>query len=83
MPVIQVFNALRQESAAAIAAVCRSLDLSATVYGRLTELRTERFGHSAANADQISADFEQLDKAMADRILRFHRVRQGLQSRTG
>ena len=46
-----------------------------TVYGRLSRLRCERLRLNAAQAEAMNREYRELDKASAERTLRFHKVR--------
>jgi uncharacterized protein (DUF2336 family) len=80
LPDAHLSNVLHKVNAAGIALVCRSLDVPVTVYDRLSRLRCEKLRLPGNQADQMVNAYEQLDKATAERTLRFHRVRSSVRS---
>jgi uncharacterized protein (DUF2336 family) len=79
VPEAHVSNVLHKVNALGIAVVCRALDISEPVYGRLSRLRCERLRLNAAQAEAMIREFLDLDKASAERTLRFHKVRTAVQ----
>jgi uncharacterized protein (DUF2336 family) len=79
VPEAHVSNVLHKVNAMGIAVVCRSLEVTEPVYGRLSRLRCERLRLNTAQAEAMIRDYAELDKASADRTLRFHKVRSSVQ----
>ncbi|MCW1843372.1 DUF2336 domain-containing protein [Prosthecomicrobium hirschii] len=75
VPEAHVNNVLHKVNAMGIAVICRSLDMSDTVYQRLSALRCERLRLNKAQVMPMVTEYRQLDKQTADRALRFHKVR--------
>lgn len=75
VPESHVNNVLHKVNGMGIAVVCRSLDMSETTYGRLSRLRCDRLKLSHNQAEPMIREFLELDKATAERTLRFHKVR--------
>lgn len=75
VPEAHVSNVLHKVNSLGIAVVCRTLDVADTVYGRLSRLRCERLRLNAAQAEAMNREYRELDKASAERTLRFHKVR--------
>ncbi|WP_407049859.1 DUF2336 domain-containing protein [Methyloraptor flagellatus] len=75
VPEAHVSNVLHKLAGTGIAVVCRTLDVSETVYDRLSRLRCERLRVPPAQAEPMLREYQQLDRATAERTLRFHRVR--------
>lgn len=83
VPEAHVSNVLHKVNALGIAVVCRTLDVSETVYGRLSRLRCERLRLNAAQAEAMNREYRDLDKASAERTLRFHKVRSSVAAKVG
>lgn len=75
VPEAHVNNVLHKVNATGIAVVCRTLDLSETVYQRLCALRCERLRLNQAQVAPMVREFRDLTKETAERALRFHKVR--------
>lgn len=83
VPEAHTSNVLHKVNALGIAVVCKSLDISEPVYGRLSRLRCERLRLNAAQAEAMIRDYRELDKASAERTLRFHKVRNSVVAQAG
>lgn len=83
VPEAHVSNVLHKVNALGIAVVCRTLDVSEPVYGRLSRLRCERLRLNAAQAEAMNREYRDLDKASAERTLRFHKVRSSVAAKVG
>lgn len=81
VPEAHVSNVLHKLNATGIAVVCKSLDVSETVYRRLSQLRCERLRVPVTQVEPMAREYVQLDKATAERALRFHKVRSAVQGR--
>lgn len=75
VPEAHVNNVLHKFNSMGIAVICRSLDVSETTYGRLAEVRCERLRINTAQAAPMVREYAGIDRATADRTLRFHKVR--------
>ena len=75
LPEAHVSNVLHKVNATGIALVCRTIDIPATTYGRLSELRCEKLRLPVSQAEQMLRDYAEVDKSSADRVIRFHKVR--------
>jgi uncharacterized protein (DUF2336 family) len=80
VPEAHVSNVLHKVNAMGIAVVCRTLDITEPVYDRLSRLRCERLRLNAAQAEAMNRDYKDLDKASAERTLRFHKVRSSVRA---
>ncbi|MEJ1161950.1 DUF2336 domain-containing protein [Prosthecomicrobium sp. N25] len=75
VPEAHVNNVLHKVNPTGIAVVCRSLDIAETTYDRLTRVRCEKLKLNAAQVEPMVRDYRALDKATAERAIRFHKVR--------
>ena len=70
-----VSNVLHKVNDFGIALVCRSLAVGDATYLRLSRLRCERLQLPPAEAERMAREYKVIDRASADRALRFHKVR--------
>ncbi len=70
-----VSNVLHKVNDFGIALVCRSVDMGDRTYRSLSRLRCERLRLPPAEADRMAREYGMIDKASAERALRFHKVR--------
>jgi len=75
VPIGQVANAFHKVDASAIAAVCKCVDVENAVYEQLSVFRCEKLKLPPSKAKQFLREYEALDKATAERVIRFHKVR--------
>lgn len=75
LPETQVARVLFRSEELGIAVLCRHLDVGEMSYRRLALLRCRRHGRPPADVEAMLADYRRIDRATADRLLRFHRVR--------
>jgi uncharacterized protein (DUF2336 family) len=83
VPEAHVNNVLHKVNATGIAVVCRSLDIAETTYERLTRVRCEKLKLNSAQVEPMVREYRNLDKATADRTIRFHKVRTTVVTKAG
>lgn len=75
VPEAHVSNAMHKVNSAAIAVICRHLDVASAVYAELTRLRCERLCLNGAQAEQMLREYREMTPGTADRALKFHQKR--------
>lgn len=75
IPTEQSLRVLLQRDVSGIAVTCRSLDLDATAFKMLLELRGRRLLFAARDSERDLKDYLNLDTATADRTLRFLKLK--------
>lgn len=78
---IHVSNVLHKVNDFGIALVCRSSEVGESAYHALSVLRCERLGLPAEEAERMTREYMLIDRASAERALRFHRVRTSVMGR--
>lgn len=68
-------NILLKSDAEPIAMLCRSLDVTPEAFHSLVEMRARRTKAPASQARKLTTEYAKLDKATADRAIRFIRMR--------
>jgi uncharacterized protein (DUF2336 family) len=79
VPESHVSSALHKVNAIAIGVICRTLGLSDPTFRRLCSLRCEKLRLPLSQADQMLRDYAGIDIKMAEKSLRYHKVRDNLQ----
>lgn len=70
-----VSNVLHKVNDFGVAIVCRSVGVGLNTYLKLSRLRCERLHLPVAEAERMTLEYRNIDREMAERALRFHRVR--------
>lgn len=83
VPESHVNNVMHKVNGIGIAIVCRCLDVSDVTYRALSQMRADRLKLNNAQVDAMVREYHGLDKATAERTLRFHKVRTSAVVRAG
>jgi hypothetical protein len=75
IPISQVANAFHKTDASAFAAACKVAGVENDAYEQLSLFRCEKLKLPATSAKRFLGEYEAIDKATAERAIRFHKVR--------
>lgn len=79
VPISQVANAMHKTDSTVIALTCRVLGVSEGVYERLATFRCEKLKMPMSEVKVMVSDYLAVDKSVAERALRFHKIRVSVQ----
>lgn len=78
MPEPQVANALLKFNGETISLLCKALNVSDTAFARLSEMRCKRLHLPSSQGERLAHLYLQIDPAIAQRTLRFVKVRNSI-----
>ncbi|MCX7322862.1 MAG: hypothetical protein NTZ14_00160, partial [Hyphomicrobiales bacterium] len=70
-----VLRVIMQSDVAGIAVICRSLDIRAEAFTDVLKLRARRLHLHVHSIDYDASDYTELDKATAERTMRFLKLK--------